>query len=98
MSIHDIHSEPHPLAGKTVQVDLDGNGPADFVIEDWWDRVFGGSWMDAGLNPAAIGYSIRTGFAIARGSTIPIDDEVVYGKRDGFGHIVHVTEFAGATA
>lgn len=80
-----MHSDPHPLAGQTVTVDL-GNGPQAYEIEDWWDRVSGGSWMYADGNPAALKYALRSA-----GRT-PIDDEVVYGKVGPFGHLVHVTE------
>ena len=80
-----IHSDPHPQAGQTVTVDI-GNGPQPYRIEDWWDRVSGGSWMNATGNPAALNYAMRSA-----GRT-PIDDEVVYGKAGSFGHLVHVTE------
>lgn len=81
-----IHPEPHPLAGQTVVVaDL---GP--FRIEDYWDRVSGGSWMFAAGNPAALQYAIRSATA-----ELPLDDDVVYGKSEnGLGHIVHVSELA----
>ena len=90
-----IHSEPHPLSGRTVRlsptVPPAPNGQtmagADFVVEDWWDRVSGSSWMDAIGNPAAMIYAIRSGVMM-----IPLDDEVVYGKVDGLGHLVHVSE------
>ena len=47
------HSERHPQAGQTIKVDI-GNGPVDFRLEDWWDHLTGGSWMDAVGNPAAM--------------------------------------------
>ena len=89
-----IHSEPHPMAHKTVKIkdgvthpQVQNFGGADFRLEDWWDRVGGGSWMDATGNPAALVYAMRSGFA-----GLPVDNNVVYGKVGAFGHIVHVSE------
>lgn len=84
-----LHPEPAPLAGQTVTIDL-GNGPESYRVEDWWDRVSGGSWMTARGNRAALAYAMRTGFS---GKSIPLNDEVLYGKTaSGFGHLVHVSE------
>jgi hypothetical protein len=66
---------------------LDGGDLVTFYVEDWWDRVAGGSWMMAQGNPAAIKYSIR-----ARRRGLPIDDKVVYGEINGFGVLVHDSE------
>lgn len=82
------HPQPHPLAGQTVHIDIDGIGAGDYTIENWWDNISSGSWMFAEGNPAALKYAMRIGL---RGG-IPVDNEVVYGKLDGFGHIVHVSE------
>lgn len=92
-----LHAVAHPLAGQTVQVKFAGEGhpqiagsadaAVSFVVEDWWDRLTGGSWMFADGNPAALVYAVRSGF-----SGLPTDDEVVYGKVGGFGHLVHVSE------
>ena len=88
-----IHQETHPMAGKTVklkegidhpQFELSG---ADFWVEDWWDRVTGGSWMFADGNPAAMIYGMRSGVA-----GLPTDNEVIYGKFGGLGVLVHVSE------
>lgn len=81
-----MHSERHPQAGQTIQVDM-GNGPVDYRLEDWWDRLTGGSWMDAVGNPAALNYAMRSAL------TLPLDNEVVYGKIGGLGYLVHVSEF-----
>jgi hypothetical protein len=84
MTLHHDHS---PHAGATVTVDV-GLGPEPFRVEDWWDRVSGGSWTYAFGNPTALNYAMRAGL-----SDLPIDDEVLYGKDShGFGHLVHVTE------
>lgn len=98
-----IHNTPSPLAGKTVTLkpdaipdvradaipDVRGGETIAIQIEDWWDRVAGSSWMWAQGNPACMIYAIRTGFA---DGDIPIDDEVLYGKIDGLGYLVHVSE------
>jgi hypothetical protein len=84
-----IHNEPHELAGKTVRV-VFKNNPLDsqfFTVEDWVDRVMGRSWGDCDGNPACLTYAFRAGLA-----DIPPDDEVLYGKVNGLGTIVHVSE------
>lgn len=89
------HADPHPLAGQTVTLDdglaLGMNGQrlagATFEVEDYWDRVAGGSWMHAEGNPVCLEYAMRSGFA-----GLPTDDEVLYGKVEGRGHLVHVSE------
>lgn len=86
-STQPIHADPHPLAGQTIPIVIDRVGTGDFIVEDWWDRVAGVSWMRAGGNFAAMNYSVRAGFA-----ALPFDDEVVYGKLAGLGHLVHVSE------
>jgi hypothetical protein len=77
-----------PLAGQTVKIraDVAHIGGREYYVEDWWVSLFGGSWMDARGNPAALAYAVRTA-----GST-PIDDEVLYGKIGGLGFLVHVSE------
>jgi hypothetical protein len=91
------HDNAHPLAGKDVT--LTATDPvrgmvvegARFVVEDWWDRLTGGSWMNAEGNPAALQYAMRSGF-----NGLPADDEVVYGKIGAFGHLVHVSELGAS--
>ena len=85
-----IHAAPFEGAGKTFE--LNANGTVDvkeICVEDYWDRVAGGSWMFAEGNPVAMAYAIRSGLV---STGLPIDDEVVYGKVNGIGHIVHVSE------
>lgn len=90
-----IHSSPHPQAGQTVTI-KDGVtdpaqgaviGGAEYRIEDWRDRVGGGSWGEANGNPACLHYAMRIA-----GNGVPPDDEVVYGKIGAFGHLVHASE------
>jgi hypothetical protein len=93
-----VHADPHPLAGQTVKLaagvvapDLDAGD--EFRVEDYWDRVSGQSWGESTNNPAALKYAIRTGLAAAIGGReVPLDDEVLYGKVRGIGHLVHVSE------
>lgn len=87
--------ERFKYAGATVKV-KDGVKPlmgrvnfagADFTVEDWWENVFGASWKFATGNPAAMQYAMHL-----FDSNLPIDDEVVYGKINGLGYILHVSE------
>ena len=83
----------HPLAGKTVRVNLKGKpmqlliDSCEFRLEDWWINVHGTEWGEAVGNPAALMYGFRAGFA-----GIPPDNEVVYGKVGPFGYLVHASE------
>lgn len=88
-----MHTDPHPLSNKRVKLNL-GISPANdelrdqpYLIEDYWDRVGTRSWMDETGNPACLKFAMRSAFA-----GLPLDQEVVYGKIDGFGHLVHVSE------
>lgn len=60
---------------------------ARFTVEGKWDVLTGKSWMFSDGNPACIQYAVR----VALGS-MAIDDNVYYGKIDGFGHLVHASE------
>jgi hypothetical protein len=81
-----VHADPHPLASQPVTLLMGG---ARFRVEDWWDRVSGSSWTEASIagNPAARAYAIRID-----GSSIPADDEVLYGKVGAYGVLVHTSE------
>lgn len=88
------HPQPHPAANTTVVLASslqDRSGELkpgmSFHVDDYWDRLGGGSWMDARGNPACLKYAMRSGFA-----GLPLDDEVIYGKVNGLGHLVHVSE------
>jgi hypothetical protein len=84
------HPDPHPLAGQSVELNDTAKDPvqgavmpgAEYRIEDWWDRLGGGSWMFADGNHAALHYAVRVA-----SNGLPLDDEVGY-----LGHIVHVSE------
>ncbi|PQM51799.1 hypothetical protein C5U48_12790 [Mycolicibacter virginiensis] len=73
-----------------MTVDL-GSGPVEYHVEDWWDRLAGGSWMFADGNPAAMAYAVRSAF-----KGLPIDNEVLYGKVGALGYLVHVSEIAAS--
>ena len=92
-----IHKVAHPLAGKTVKIKQTVEGPEnlagkDYILEDWWDRVAGQSWMTCQGNPACLNYALRTGLSKVR---VPTDNEVVYGKVGFLGHLLHVSEIEG---
>ena len=87
----------HPLAGKTVRLrvvedDPDHLNGQECHIEDWWDNVAGKSWMLCDGNPACLKYGIPSRFG-----DLPTDNEVVYGKVDGLGHLIHVSELGMET-
>ncbi len=95
-----IHPDPHPLARHTVTI-RDGVTDncqhvvvpgATFTIADWAGRYLRAPWGEATGNPTAMQYGLR----LIRTTGVPLDDEVVYGHINGVGHLVHVTEIAGA--
>lgn len=100
-----MHTESHPLAGKTVRLNEmtvpgrpnhDPEPGLEYWIEDWWDHLTGESWQDSDGNPACMMYALRgTGFQSGTMRSLPWDDEVVYGKIGAFGHLVHVSELGG---
>ena len=87
-------TDVHPLAGSTVKVEFEGLGHLqlgpgvfDFDVENWWDALTGKSWQVSDGNPAALIYGVRVGT-----QGLPMDDEVVYGKIQGLGVLVHASE------
>lgn len=92
-----MHTTNSPLSGKCVKLKDSVIDPvqnqvvsgAEFVVEDWFDRLLGQSWMGSGHNWAAIQYALRL-----KANNLPIDDEVLYGKIGAFGHAIHVSEIA----
>ncbi len=94
-----LHATSSDFAGKTVKIkpgvkhpQVSDFGGSEYRVEDWWDRVSEGSWMDAKGNPACLVYAMRTGFSE---NPTPMDDEVLYGKVGMFGHLVHISEIEG---
>lgn len=94
-----MHRDQHPQAGQEVAVLMAIDDPYQDIpagskgrLEDWWDRVYGKSWATSDGNPAALKYGVRSAIA-----GLPLDDEVVYVKIDGLGHLLHQSEIkAGA--
>lgn len=82
-----IHNEIHQLARQTVEITEGQFKGQQFILEDWWDRLGQGSWKICTGNPACIEYAVRVLM-----EPIPQDDEVVYGKIDGLGKLIHVTQ------
>ena len=92
--------EKHPLARQIVVLNLRECKVRGFVnvgiksgdhfwIEDWAQNVDpqGRSWHECDGNIAACQYALRAGLAM-----IPHDNEVVYGKINGLGYLVHASE------
>ena len=91
-----LHPDPHPLAGQTVKLrpgyrHYQFPGMDELEIEDWHDRIAGKSWMVCDDNPACLIYAMRKH---DQPYQVPTDDEVVYGKWNGLGSLVHVCELA----
>lgn len=86
-----IHQIEHPLKGKVVKIKTEANeiGGEEYRIEDYWDRIAGKSWMVSSGNPACLNYAMRTGLS---STPVPTDNEVLYGKINGMGFLVHVSE------
>lgn len=82
-----MHNEKCQLAGTTTTIKKGGFIGLEYQVEDWWDRVYGKSWMDSNGNPAAMNYGVRAGL-----EDLPLNDEVLYGKIGPFGHLVHMSE------
>ena len=56
-------------------------------VEGYWDEVTGKSWMESDGNPAAIMYAMRAGMC-----SLPTDNNVLYVKISGLGHLIHTSE------
>lgn len=83
------HTEPHPLSGQTVKIASGEFAGRDYRLEDWWDRLAGKSWMDCDGNRACLEYALRSA-----GGNNPFSNEVVYGKIDGAGKLMHVSDLS----
>jgi hypothetical protein len=81
--------ESFKFSGQTVKIkpEVKNYGGEEILIEDYCENIFGGSWMFANGNPAALQYAVRVGL-----EKLPIDNEVVYGKIGMLGKLFHVTE------
>ena len=81
------HSEPSPLCGKTVTIKSGTFKGKEYVVEDWHDRVLPDVWWYCDGNPACLGYAVRSA-----ADDLSSDLEVLYGKIDGMGYLVHISE------
>lgn len=84
-----MHNEKSPLARQTISVDIGRGSVEQYEVEDWWDHLAGNSWQSMEFlgNWACKNYNLRVGI-----ENLPVDDEVLYGKIDGLGYLVHVSE------
>jgi hypothetical protein len=95
-----IHTEQYPSAGQQVTladgvhlITPDGvidAGGRTMLLQDWWDRLAGGSWSRTAGNIACLNYASRTATA-----GLPLDDKIVYVKDlewPTYGHLVHQSE------
>jgi hypothetical protein len=84
-----LHQTESLLAGTKVKIKSEAMelGNLELLVEDWWDRVAGKSWMQCNGNPAC---------TVMSNMNIPNDNEVVYGKINGLGYLVHISELDGA--
>jgi len=78
-----------PLAGRTVKIRKGELAGSDYVVEDWWENVYGKSWMFSDGNPAAMKYAMRTGL---QAFGVPNNNDVLYGKIGLYGELVHISE------
>lgn len=84
------HTEPHPMAGKTVEVISGKFKGEQFRIEDWDDRIDGSNppwYMRNMTNPAVMEVFMRQ-----IDEKFPMDNETVYGKIGHLGHIMHLSQ------
>lgn len=90
--------DPSPYAGQTIKLrpgaaELGGH---DIAVVDWYERTGAGVTWAQGLeagDPRAIGYSVRRGLG-----GLPDDDDVLFGRVDGMGVLVHESELDVAGA
>lgn len=78
-----MHGRPHPLKGKTVKLKCG----VYYQIEDWWDRIAYREWWEDMSNPACLTYAL-----LVNACGLPNDDEVVFGRVDTLGYLVHESE------
>lgn len=68
------------------------SGTYDFEVEGNWKELTGKSWGDSDGNLACLVYAFRIGSSILNERPVPMDDNVLYGKINGLGFLVHETE------
>lgn len=89
-----IHREISPLANRKMTLEIDVSHPrvkdlggTEILIEDWWDRISGKSWMYESGNRDCLYYAMRVGY-----NRLPIDDEVLCGTVNEVEYLVHISE------
>ena len=81
------------LAMKKVIIKSGTYKGVEYWVEDWWENVYGQSWMTSDGNPACLKYAMRAGLK----DNLPTDNEVLYGKIGGLGELIHISEIEGDT-
>ena len=88
--------EPHPLQGKTVELNETASDPlrhavipgAHFWIRDWYVNMD----PDA-IEPLVVPRNWAEKWFLRRAEEVGLDhSDLVYGKIGGLGHLVHVSE------
>jgi hypothetical protein len=84
------HTEPHSHSNQLVAIidphTLVPTGEL-YRIEDWYDRLGQGTWIEGVGNFACMKYAKH----VSQWG-LPLDNEVVYGKINGLGYLYHVSE------
>lgn len=62
-------------------------GGSEIHIEGLWSQIHGTQWYHCESNIACVIYGLR-----CIENNLPIDDAVYYGKINGLGHLVHISE------
>lgn len=85
--------ERFKFAGQTLRTKSNiGKDVSDkeFIAEDYWINISPyRSWMISDGAPAALLYAVRIG---CNGNNVPLDNNVVYGKIDHLGYLIHESE------
>ena len=86
-----MHKKQSPLADKVVRIKkhVKDIGGEKYKVEDWWDRLGQGSWLESTSNFECMDYVARGAKSVP---SPPFDEEVLYGKVGLYGKLVHVSE------
>ena len=89
-----LHDKKSPLYQKEVKIkphvyhfQIKNFGGSIIKIDDWWDRMSGGSWMEWNEYAVCTIYAMRVVL-----NDIPSDNNVLYGKIGDSGYLVHISE------
>lgn len=96
----ETHKEPHPLAGKEVNV-IDGPHKGEIIrIENWdtlIDRPPGNPTPPWFLRPMQV-HAEMNFFKEQQERNFPMDNEVIYGKVGGLGYLMHTSDLGEPVA